>query len=167
MVSYEWTRSFDNSDGPFSFPQNQMDLRPEWARSAGIAPHRISAAGYFKLPSAFFLTVTESWRGSAPFNITTGLDPANDGLYTDRGGRARNSGNGPGYQNLTAYLSRRIALPKIEGRAAGYINIGIQGDNLLGNRNYLSIGSIVGSPTFGQPLAATPGRSLHVSVNFN
>jgi hypothetical protein len=126
---YEWTRSRDNTDGPFSFPGQEDSLRAEWARSAGIAPHNISLAANFSLPGAFFLTLAETWRGSAPYNITTGFDPAGNGLYTDRGGLARNTGNGPAYGSLSLYGSKRLAIPEFLARSRKrlYVNLGIQG----------------------------------------
>lgn len=45
-----------------------------------------------------------------------------------------------------------------------YVVLGIQADNLLGNRNYIGFGSVAGSPTYGQPLGAVPGRSVRVSL---
>jgi hypothetical protein len=164
MAHYEWIQSRDNTSGPFSFPAQPNDLRPEWARSAGISPHNVSLAANFSLPGAIFLSLTEIWRGSAPYNITTGLDPANDGLYTDRGGLPRNSGNGLGYNSVAFYGHKRIALPAFltGSHKRVFVDLGVQGDNLLGNKNYLSFGSIIGSPTFGQPLAASPGRSIRV-----
>ena len=37
---------------------------------------------------------------------------------------------------------------------------------ILGNRNYLGFGSVIGSPLFGRPWGALPGRSLRVWLNF-
>src|SRR5262249_49649083 len=36
---YEWAHSHDDTDGVFSFPALQNDLRAEWARTAGVARH--------------------------------------------------------------------------------------------------------------------------------
>lgn len=167
VANYEWTRARDNSNGPFSFPEDPRRLGSEWARSAGRSPHSFTAAGTFGLPGAVFLNVTGSWRSFAPFNITTGVDALGNGLMVDRGGRARNSGDGPGYRSLAAYGYRRVQLPKLLGiDRRTSIDLGVQVDNLLNQRNYLSIGSIAGSPTFGMPLAAFPGRSIRFFLTF-
>jgi hypothetical protein len=168
-ANYERIRSFDDGSGLFSFPADQNNLRAEWARSAGVSPDNISLAGIFSLPAGVNLTLTETWRDSAPYNITTGLDPSNDGLYTDRGGRPRNSANGPGYSSLAFYASRRIVIPAAVTRSRKplHFTLGLQGDNLLDNKNYGSIGSVLGSATFGQPLSALPSRSIRFWINFN
>jgi hypothetical protein len=162
LAWYEWIHARDDHDGPFGFPAHQDNLRAEWARSAGVAPHNAALSGYFQLPAALSLTVTESWHGSAPFNITIAPDAARNGLYNDRGGRPRNSGNGPPYNALSLYASRRVPL---RGRRSA--TVGVNADNLLGNRNYLSLGSVVGSATFGQPLAAMQGRSFRLWLHFH
>ncbi len=167
LAYYEWIHSRDNNDGPFGFPEQQDNLGAEWDRSAGVAPHNATLAGYFQLPAAVSLTVTETWHGSAPFNITIATDIARNGLYNDRGGRPRNSGNGPRYNSLSLYVSRRVPVPNAFGRTRRYASVGVNADNLLGNRNYLSLGSVVGSATFGQPLAVMPGRSVRIWLNLN
>lgn len=165
---YEWIRSYDDTSGPFSFPAEQNDVREEWARSAGVAPHNVTLVGKMKLPGDLSLIVTDTWRGSAPYNITTGLDPANDGLYTDRGGLARNSGNGPAYNSLSLYGYKRIPVPKVavKGKRV-FVDFGVRVENLLGNKDYTSVGSVVGSPTFRQPLTALPGRAVRVWLNLD
>ena len=166
VVNYEWVDASDDTDGPFSFPERAGGLAAEWARSAG-APHNVTAAGTFRLPAAISVNVTQTWRSSAPFNVTTGLDTAGDGLTLDRGGRPRNSGDGPGYNSLAAYGYRRILLPNVFGKSARrlYLNLGVQVDNILDRKNYISVGAIAGSPTFGAPLAAYPGRSIRLFLN--
>jgi hypothetical protein len=126
--------------------------------------------GRFRLPGAVSLTVVEAWHSSTPYNITTGTDPAGlVGLYTFRGGRRRNSGNGPGFNSLSLYASRRISLP-LPGKPTGkriHANVRLRVENLLDNRNYLVVGGVAGSPLLGVPLAARPGRALRVSVSFD
>lgn len=168
-ASYERTHARDNTDGPFSFPEHPDRLAAEWARSAGASPHNFTAVGTFKLPGAVSLNVMGSWRSPAPFNITTGLDTLGNGLTLDRGGRARNSGDGPAYRSLAAYGYRRVQLPKMFGKSdrRTHLDLGVQVDNILDQRNYVSVGSIAGSPTFGKPLAAFPGRSLRVFLSLD
>lgn len=163
---HEWVHSYDNTDGPFSFPEQQNNLAAEWARSTGAAAQNITMASSFNLRN-LFLTLTDSWHGSAPYNIVTGLDPESDGLFNDRGGRSRNSGNGPGFNSLSAYLTRRYPLPKAMARIVHGVTLGLRGDNLLNNRDVLSLGSVAGSPTFAQPLAVAPGRSVRIWFSFD
>jgi len=166
-LHYEWIRSFDDTDGPFSFPQISGDLRDEWARSSAVSPHNFTIVGNFQMRGGVFINLVGSWRSSAPYNITTGLDPAHNGLYNDRAGLARNSGTGPAYRNISLYAFRRFRIPgpAKESKHNLYVNLGVQAENLLGNRNYVAFDSVRGSPIFGQPLSALSGRSFRLSFN--
>jgi hypothetical protein len=169
VANYEWTRARDNSDGPFSFLEHADNAAAEFVRSAGVSPRNFTAAGTFRLPAAVSLTISDTWRSSAPFDITTGSDVLRNGLTVDRGGRARNSGAGPGFHSVAAYGYRRIPLPTIPGSSARrhYLDLGVQADNILDRRNYITLGSVTGSSTFGRPLAAFPGRSVRVFLNID
>jgi hypothetical protein len=165
--NYEWVRSFDNTDGPFSFPAISGDLKDEWARSSGISPHNMTLAGNFQLHGGVFVNLVGSWRSSAPYNITSGLDPAHNGLHNDRGGLPRNSGRAPAYGNISFYASRRFPMPRLTKKSQHnlYANLGLQAENVLGNRNYGALDAVKSSPIFGQPLSAVPGRSFRLSLN--
>ena len=168
VVDYEFTRARDNTDGPFSFAEQPGHLTAEWARSAGVSPHSVTVMSTVALPAAISLNVVDTWRGSAPFNVTTAFDTTGNGLVLDRGGRARNSADGPHFHSLSLYAHVRMAWPDIFKAPRGTgIHVGVQADNLLNNRNYLAIGSIAGSATFGKPLAAYPGRSIRVLLSIN
>lgn len=166
VIDYEFTRSRDNADGPFSFPDEPGKLAAEWARSAGVPPHTLSVMGTLILPGAVSLNVVDEWRSGAPFNITTALDTDGNGLTLNREGRERNSGDGPGFHSLSLYAHRRVAWPRVfkAPRGAG-IHVSVQADNVLNTVNYLSVGSIAGAASFGQPLAAYPGRSIRLLVS--
>jgi hypothetical protein len=163
---YQWTRSRDDGDGPFSFPERQDDVAAEEARSAGVAPHEIGVVANLRLPGAVLLTLVESWHSSTPYDVTTGTDPAGLGLFNFRGGRPRNGGDGPGYHSVSLYGSRRIALPLPGGRRT-YASLCLHVENLLDDRNYAVVGGVAGSPLLGVPLVALPGRSVRVSVSLD
>ncbi len=164
---YEWIHSRNNTDGPFSFPERPDDIRAEWARTTGVAPHNFNLVARFKLPSAVWVSLVATSRSSVPFNVTSSEDLDENGLYNDRAGRARNTGIGPAYNSLSLFVHRRIQIPHLLVRSQEnvYADVGLQVDNLLGNTNYLSFGSVIGSPLFGKPFGAFPGRSLRLSIN--
>jgi hypothetical protein len=168
VAHYEWFHSRDDTDGPFSFPEYQDNLRAEWARTAGVSPHNFTLVDNLRLPRAISVMLMATERSSAPYNITSGLDNG-DGLYNDRGGRVRNNGNGPSYRSLALFGSRRIPVPGTTTKSGDkiYVNVGVQADNLLGNRNYFSLDSVAASPLFGRPLAASPGRSVRLWFNLD
>jgi len=162
---YEWIQSMDNTGGPLSFPEHQNDLRSEWAQTAGVSPHNFTLVDSLKLPSAISVTLVATAHGSAPYNVTSGMDNG-DGLFNDRGGRPRNSGNGPRYNSLDLSGYRRIPLPiSAKPDKKVYVDFGVQMSNLLGNKSYTSINSVTNSPLFGSPLGASPGREVRFWLN--
>ena len=166
---YEWIHARDNTDGPFSFPAVQNNIRGEWGPSSGIAAQNLTLVANSRLGQALLLTVVDSWHGPLPLNITSGLDPGGNGLYTDRAGLPRNSGSGTDYNLMEMYVYRRIAVPKVLLRSAQktYLDFNMQVLNVLGNKDYSSFGTVLGSPLLGQPLAAAPGRSYQFSFNLS
>jgi Carboxypeptidase regulatory-like domain len=166
-ANYEWIHSRDDTDGPFSYAEFYNDLPAEWARSTGIPAHNASLIGNLNLPRSFFLTIVGSIHSSSPYNVTTGRDIDNDGLFNDRGGLLRNSGNGPDYRSVSLYGSRRVSLDRLlhRRRKGSGINMGLEVDDLLGNRNYLTLEAVEDSPLFGQPLSALPGRTVRLWFN--
>ena len=168
-ANYEWIHSRDNTDGAFSVPAIQNDIRGEWGPSSSVAAHNLSIVANSRFGKALALTVVDSWHSPQPLNITSGLDPEGNGLYTDRGGLTRNSGRGTSYNSMELFLHRRFAMPPLLLRTnqKTYLDCNVQVQNLLGNQDYATLGTVTGSPTFGQPLAAAPGRSFHFSFGFS
>jgi len=166
---YEWIHSRDDTDGPFSFPAVQNDIRAEWAPSSSIAAHNLSLVANSKIGKALSLTLLDSWHSPLPLNYTSGLDPENNGLYTDRAGLPRNSGSGAFYNSMTLFAHRTVQLPKLflpPGRKM-FLDLNGQVLNLFGNKDYSSFGTVLGSALLGLPLAAAPGRSFRFSINFS
>ena len=163
---YEWVHARDNTDGPFSYASDPTNLDADWAASGGIAAHNVTLTGSIGLPLAIALTITDTWNSGAPYNITTGVDPSGMGLFIDRGGLPRNSGDGPSFHALSLYAHRRLTLPPLIARGV-HVNLGVQADNILDNRNYIAIGSVQQSSSFGRPLAATAGRSVRVLLSLD
>lgn len=166
---YEWIHSRDDTDGPFSFPAVQNDIRGEWGPSSGIAAHNLSLVANSRFGKALSFTLVDNWHSPQPLNITSGLDPEDNGLYTDRAGLPRNSGRGAYYNSMELFAHRRFALPKVfmRPRQETYLDCNVQVLNLLGNKDYSSFGGVLGSPLFEQPLAAAPGRSFRFSFGFS
>ena len=168
-ANYEWIHSRDNTDGPFSFPALQNDIRAEWAPSSAVAAQNVSFVANSRFGKALALTLVDSWHSPQPLNLTSGLDPEGNGLYTDRGGLPRNSGRGPSFNSMEVFVHRRFAVPELllRARQKTYLDCNIQVLNLLGSQDVSSLGGVTGSPTFGQPLAAAPGRSFRFSFGFS
>jgi hypothetical protein len=118
---------------------------------------------------ALSLTLVDSWHSPQPLNITSGLDPEGNGLYTDRAGLPRNSGRGPYYNLAEAFAHCRFVVPKVflGPRQKTYLDLNVQVMNLFGNKDDSVLGTVIGSPLFEQPLAAAPGRSFQFSFGFS
>jgi len=165
---YEWTRSVDDGDGAFSFPAHPSSIIRERARSTGVPPHSGSLIGSFQVPAGITLTMIGNWNGSIPYNITSGFDPLGSGLYTDRGDRPRNSGDGPRYGTVSLYGHKRIAIPAklIHSKSPMFVNFRIHAENLFGTRNLTILGSVASSANFGRALSSMPGRAMRVTFDF-
>jgi hypothetical protein len=166
---YVWNRAANDTDGPFSHPARAGHVADEWARAGGVPTHNATLTSTLTLPAAIFVTATATWQGASPYNITTGLDAEGLGLFTDRGGRGRNAGNGPSQQAVSLYASRRWTLPRIAGhpKTGRHIDLGVQVDNRRGTANLGSVGSVAGSPTFGRLLGTSAGRAARLFVSVN
>jgi len=161
IVNYEWLVSHDDTAGPFSFPELQDDVSREWAPSAGIARHNAQVVDSVTLPGAWSLSVVGLVRSSSLYDVTSGLDPAGNGLFTDRAGLPRNSGVIPRSGSLDVFASRRVTLPRQVFRTMS-ATVGVRAANVLSSRTYTDFGSVLSSPLAGHPLGALPGASLRV-----
>jgi hypothetical protein len=162
-ATYAWIHSVDDTDGPWSFPARQGELAAERAPSARVATHNLDLVAWATLPCGVRLTAMASLRGHSPYDIVSGFDAEANGLYTDRGGLPRNSGRLPGSRSVALYLSRRFNLSSPFGSRVNVpIDGGIQLDNLLGARTWTMVGNVTGSPLFGRPEGAMPGRSVRL-----
>ena len=168
LTHYEWVVSNDDGDGPFSFPARQDDLASEWARSAGMAPHQLSIVGQVPPVAGVSMGAILTVRSRAPLDIRSGTDAEGNRLYTDRGDRERNAGEGPGFQSLDLFAHRRVQLPYVRPRGTPiFVDVTVSADNLLGADNFETVGSVLPSPYLGFPVAAQPGRTLRVGARLS
>jgi hypothetical protein len=163
VAHYTWTLAHDDGDGPFSYRSATGGRSPDWARSAGLAPHAVSVVGNVSLGRLAVSTVA-TWLSSAPYDVTSTADAAGDGLYDDRAGRLRNSGRGASYSSISIYAGHRVVLPWFGGKRQP-VDLLVRAENILDRTNYASYGSVLDTPTFGRPLAAMPGRSLQIGLH--
>lgn len=158
---YEFARSFDDTDGPFSLPARQDDIGGEWGRSTGVAAHHASMVASFTLPGAVRVFASASASSGSPYSSLSGRDVERLAVFTDRRGAPRNGLTGPRQECVSLYVSRRIEVPRARGLA---FDVGIRADNLTDHRNVTNVGPVAGTPMFGMPLDAAPGRSIRFWV---
>ena len=119
--------------------------------------------GAFETKWFTFGTALSAYSGK-PVNITTGNDDYNNGMSNARpAGVPRNSLHGPDYLDLDLNLSRDIALTK--GAGIGPVaTVSINSFNVLNHRNDVTYIGVVGSPLFGQAVAALPPRRMQLDL---
>ncbi len=111
FARYTYSRNYSDTDGPFSLPANNHNLRADWGRSSQDRRHSVFTGFNLQLP--WNLTANTRLRANSgrPFNIITGKDDNNDTVTNDRpAGVQRNSGEGPGLFNIDLTLSKTISL---------------------------------------------------------
>ena len=73
-----------DTDGSGTIPANQYDLASEWGRSSLDQRQRIFFGGSITAPKAIRLSPFIFWRTGQPYNVTSGRDLSNDGVFNDR-----------------------------------------------------------------------------------
>ncbi|MCH8268754.1 MAG: carboxypeptidase regulatory-like domain-containing protein [Acidobacteria bacterium] len=111
FVRYTYSRNYSDTDGAFSLPANNHDLRADWGRSSQDRRHSVFTGFTLQLPWNLSANTRLRANSGRPFNITTGFDDNNDTVTNDRpAGVKRNSGEGPGLFNIDLTLSKTISL---------------------------------------------------------
>ena len=85
FVNYGFTRSRNETDGPFSLPADNFDLAAEWGPSAqDITAPRLSGMFNMDLWPASSSATSFSGNSATPYTITTGRDDNHDTVSNDR-----------------------------------------------------------------------------------
>jgi hypothetical protein len=160
--SYVYVRARDTGDGA-SFYSQFADAN-EWAPTAGVPSHAAVVTASAVLPGGWSLSAVAAWQGRAPVDVSTGRDDNGDGLFIERGTAGRNSGVVPSQQTSSVHLSRTVTVGRTSRWRGVRVGVGAHIDNLLNARNPITVGTVIGSSTFGQPLSAMPGRTIRFTA---
>jgi len=196
FLNYTLGHAMNESDGAFSLPANNQDLRAEWGPAPMDARHRVSAMLNMNLWRGFKLATTVNSSSGLPYNITTGFDDNRDTVSNDRPlGVGRNSARGEGRWDLGSRLSwgfgfgqRKDAgggTPTIMIRTIGgpadtsmggfsggaedkrwRVELYLAGTNLFNHVNPAAYSGVLTSQFFGQPTSAGAPRKLELGVRF-
>lgn len=128
---YTYGRSYGDTDGPNTFPNDTYDLSTEWGRSSFDIRHRIFFGGSIRLPKGVSLNPFLTANTGGPFNIVTGRDLYGDNqLNIHRPGIA--AGPGPGiifydgrYLDPNPKPGQEI-LPRNAGQAPGAFTLNLR-----------------------------------------
>ncbi len=195
LINYSWSHAINESDGAFSLPADNFNLRSERGPSPGAPRHRLFAIMNLRLIRELRLGATFRASSGLPYNITTGFDDNGDTVSNDRPvGVSRNSARGASQWDLSARLSwsfgfgaptesaSRTSTTVIrtsgEGDASGALSSRsinkrwrmqtyLQVFNIFNHFNPTGYSGVETSPFFGQPIAALPGRRIETGVRFS
>jgi hypothetical protein len=164
QVQYTVSRVDNDTSGISAFPANDYDLSGEWAAADFDRRHRFLALGRVTAVSWVDLGVGVTLNSGGPYTETLGADIYNNGRGHARPpGVARNSLQMSGYSSLDLRASRDL---KFGGStsSARTVTLAVDVFNSLNDVNYSSFVGTLGSPLFGQPVAALPARQLQLSA---
>ncbi len=162
---YGW--SYNNTAGISSFPANEYDLSGEWGRSQWDRRDRFEMLGMFNQGKLLNLGLSVSLYSGAPYNITLGTDPYNDGLLLARPvGVGRNTGQGPGYGSVDVRWQHDFHIEPAKKDSSPLFTVAVGAFNVLNTVNYGTIIGNLSSPLFGHAVTASAGRRMQFSTRF-
>ncbi|MCI0485990.1 MAG: TonB-dependent receptor [Blastocatellia bacterium] len=194
-LNYVLSKNTNESDGPFSLPADNFNLRAERGPSSADSRHRFFALLNMRLFKGLRLGTVFQASSATPYNITTGFDDNGDTISNDRpAGVSRNSTRGSARWDMGTRLSWGFSFgkereasaqggPQVRVIRAGSDALGsmpsmsasnkrwrtefyLQAYNLLNHANLMNFTGVETSPFFGQATAAQPGRRLEVGMRF-
>lgn len=194
-VNYLLMKNTNETDGPFSLPSNNFNLRADRGPSTSDFHHLLSAFASRNLKKGFAVSAIINATSALPYNITTGFDNNGDTVINDRpAGVKRNSVRGAGHWEIGSRVSwgkdfgpeqtptggpqvRMIRLGGGDGAAPPSISTGggkkfriefyLQAFNLLNHTNLGAFSGVQTSPFFGQATSAQGPRRMEIGTRFN
>jgi hypothetical protein len=193
FVGYLYFNLKTDADSATLFPQSSYSDRGETARAAWESTHRLFAIGQLNLPEKLSLTSQFDASSGNPYDVVTGMDNNGDGVFNDRpsltaeqgtgtyqtpfgllnttginGSLGRNAGTMPALIHLDTNLSRTFELPShgLSSDKHQSVTLNARSANLLNHTNVTNVGSVVGSPTFTQSLAAEAARRVEFGIRY-
>ena len=193
FLGYLYFNLKTDADSATLFPQNSYSDRGETARASWESTHRLFAIGQLNLPAKLSLTSQFDASSGDPYNVVTGIDNNGDGVFNDRpsltaqpgtgtyqtpfgllnttginGSLGRNVGTMPALIHLDSNLSRTFELHShgLSPDRHQSLTLNARSANLLNHTNVTTVGNVVGSPTFTQPLAAEAARRVEFGIRY-
>jgi hypothetical protein len=193
FLGYLYFNLKTDADSATLFPQSSYSDRGETARASWESTHRLFAVGQLNLPAKLSLTSQFDASTGDPYNVVTGVDNNGDGVFNDRpslttepgigtyqtpfgllnttginGSLGRNVGTMPTLIHLDTNLSRTFELHAhgLSSDKHQSVTLNARSANLLNHTNVTTVGNVVGSPTFAQPLAAEAARRVEFGIRY-
>ena len=181
-----------NADSDNLFPQTTASDAGETARPAWETTHHGIVFSTLHLPRQVSLTTQFDAASGVPYNVTTGFDNNGDGILNDRPYLAsapgantvatrfgllsptgtgatlgRNTGTLPWNVHLDLNLSRSFAMTHPAQGEPRTLAVNLRSTNALNHTNVTAVGGVLGSPLFGLPYAAGPGRRIELGLRYS
>ncbi|MFC5864636.1 carboxypeptidase regulatory-like domain-containing protein [Acidicapsa dinghuensis] len=172
-------------------PQSSYSELGESARTSWMRDNSVWVETNVTLPYKIEFAAQFDARDGIPYNVITGTDNNGDGDFNDRpafaavsgtgayatrygllsvnavnGNVPRNLGTMPGVMHLDANLSREFTLGPKNADHPRTITVNGRSANLLNHTNVTTVGNVVSSSTFDQPVAAETARRLEIGARF-
>jgi hypothetical protein len=170
--TYSYYSQYNDSDGFFSTPSDNYNLRGDWGRTTNPI-HQFNGTVNAKLFMGVFLTSTVTANSGNLYNITTGKDNNLDSNINDRpSGTLRNSADGPGFLVFNFNISKAFYFgggTGANGAAASSranMNFFANMNNAFNRTNFGTPSGVMTSPFFGKPNSARNAREIEVGLRF-
>lgn len=164
QVQYRLAKVYDNTSSIWWFPANSYAPQNDWSRSDNDQRHRFTVLGSFTLPKKLEFGVATVIHSSTPYTEVLSYDADRNGVLNDRpAGVPRNSLHGPSYANFDLRASRNFILSKARKEKIE-MKVGLSAFNLFNHPNDMTYVGVVGSPFFGQAVAANPPRRMQLNA---
>ena len=190
--TYTLSTSETNTTGAFGVPSRGDDLVGEWGP---VGPRHRAGASFNTQPIRNLSVAAQlRYQSGSPYNITTGFDTNNDGMFTDRPASvSRNSARSATQWDLGMRVSYAIGFgPRPAAGGAGgpqavLITIGggapggfgggandhryrvefyVSAQNVTNHNNYIGYSGVLTSPFFLQPTNVLNPRKLEIGARF-
>ncbi len=197
FINYSFLKSVDESDGAFSLPADNFNLKAERGPALDDIRHQLFAGVGLQVLRGIRLATNFYTLSSPPYNITTGRDDNGDTVFNDRPkGISRNSARGASQYDLSIRVgwSFGFGMSSKNSQSSGPIrlrvssadsgstaiasalgdtekklrmNFSIQVSNLLNRVNLVNFTGVQTSPYFRMATSALPGRKIECGLRFS
>jgi hypothetical protein len=183
-VNYTLGHEKNHADGATSLPSDSLNPDVDWGPSRQDVRHRLQVQAQAPILFGVRGNVNLNVSSGVPYNMTTGRDDNDDGVFNDRpAGVGRNSLRGDTTWGLNLNLSRRFSLsgvtPVAQGQRFGgpggrggngvgkSIELFVQAQNVLNHVTHTGYTGNLLSPFFGQPTSVGQPRDVNLGLRFN
>ena len=185
-VNYTFGHDRNFADGATSLPSNNLNPDVDWGPSRQDIRHRLQLQAQAPILFGIRGNVNLNVSSGVPYNMTTGRDDNDDGVFNDRPeGVSRNSLRGDTTWGMNLNLSRRFSLSGVStpvrggqgfggpgGRAGNggggrSMELFVQAQNVLNHVTHTGYTGNLSSPFFGLATSVGQARDVNLGIRFN